>query len=154
MKEWRNEGINPSWKWRNESFILGGAVWRYHLDRTQKTLKTIGKTTFWSIRKCLWKYLIKPVENEDFLSRNRKMASGMIKKHYKIRVSRRVFKTSQNAVTSPEFADFQSAKTRRGNAYKTLLKLIISEPFPEKGLQNHQKALPKQGFRNAIFKTS
>jgi hypothetical protein len=96
--------------------------------------------------------LIKPVENEDFLSRNRKMASKMIKSITKIRVSRRVFKTSQNAVTSPEFADFQSAKTRRGNPYKTLLKFIISEPFPEKGLQNHQKALPREGLRIAFSK--
>ena len=45
---------------------------------------------------------------------------------------------------------FQNAKTRRENPYKTLLKLIISGPFSEKGLQNHQKALPREGFRNTF----
>ncbi len=38
---------------------------------------------------------------------------------------------------------FKNAKTRRENPYKTLLKLIISGPFSEKGHQNHQKALPR-----------
>ena len=43
---------------------------------------------------------------------------------------------------------FQNAKTRRENPYKTLLKLMISEPFSEKGLQKHRKALPREGFRH------
>ena len=35
----------------------------------------------------------------------------------------------------------RNAKTRRGNPYKPLLKLIIFETFSEKGLQNHQKSI-------------
>ena len=42
-----------------------------------KTLSLIGKT---HMRKTNAQNLIKPVENEDFLSPNRKMASKMIKK--------------------------------------------------------------------------
>ena len=44
-----------------------------------KTLSLIGKTR---MEKTNAQNLIKPVENEDFLSQNRKMASKMIKKHY------------------------------------------------------------------------
>jgi hypothetical protein len=63
------------------------------------------------------------------------------KKHYleevfatRFRDVGKPYKTNENTV-------FQNAKTRRQNPYKTLLKLIIFEPFSEKGLQNHQKSI-------------
>ena len=46
-------------------------------QKSQKTLRLIGKT---HMEKTNAQNLIKPVENEDFLSQNRKMASKMIKK--------------------------------------------------------------------------
>ncbi len=48
-------------------------------QKSHKTLSLIGKT---HMRKTNAQNLIKPVANEDFLSKNRKMASEMIKKHY------------------------------------------------------------------------
>ena len=86
--------------------------------------------------------LRKPLENlsqiDHFRAISGKGAPKSSKKHYKIRVSRRVFKTSQNAVTSPEFADFQSAKTRCGNPYKTCRKRRLLGAISEKGPNNHQ----------------
>ena len=46
-------------------------------QKSQKTLSLIGKT---HMEKTNAQNLIKPVEYEDFLSQNRKMASKMIKK--------------------------------------------------------------------------
>jgi len=48
-------------------------------QKSQKTCSLIGKT---HTGKPNAQNLIKPVENEDFWSKNRKMASKMIKKHY------------------------------------------------------------------------
>ncbi len=48
-------------------------------QKSQKTLSLIGKT---HMEKTNAQNLIKPVENEDFLSRNRELASKMVKKHY------------------------------------------------------------------------
>jgi len=61
--------------------------------------------------------------------------------------SQRVFKTSRNSVTPLEFADFQNAKTRCENPYKTCRIWRLLEPEIENGLENHQKALPREGFR-------
>ena len=45
-----------------------------------KHQKTISKTTFWSLQKGSSKYLINPVEYEDFWSSFSKIASESIKK--------------------------------------------------------------------------
>ncbi len=45
----------------------------------------------------------------------------------------------------------QNAKTRCGNPYKTLLKLIISEPFSGKELRNYQKSITQRRFPQRIF---
>ena len=47
---------------------------------------------------------------------------------------------------------FQNAKTRRENPYKTLLKLMIPEPFLKNDPQNIKKGLPREGFRTAFSK--
>ena len=57
-----------------------------------KCWKSIGPRAFWSIEKSLSKYLIKPVEFQDFLSQNRKMSPKMIKK------SIRFFSKSHRAI--------------------------------------------------------
>ncbi len=49
--------------------------------------------------------------------------------------SQRVFKTSRNSVTPPEFADFQNAKTRCENPYKTCRIWILLEPKVGNGLK-------------------
>ena len=63
------------------------------------------------------------------------------KKHYLEKVSQHFAGTSKNLINPVEFHVLRNAKTRRGNPYKTLLKLIISRSFSENGLQNHWKSI-------------
>ncbi len=74
----------------------------------------------------------------------------MIKKHCLEKVSASRFRNSGKPYKPNGNKVFQNAKTQRGNPCKTLFKLIILEPFSENGLQNHQKALPREGFRIAF----
>ena len=55
--------------------------------------------------------------------------------------SQRVFATSKNLINPTENMVFEKSKTRCANPYKTCLKLMISEPKSQNGLQNDPKSI-------------
>ena len=80
------------------------------------------------------------------------MDSKIIKKHYVEKVSASRFQIVENLIKLMKTRFSKMQKRVAKPHYKTLLEFIISGPFPEKGLQNHQKALPREGFRIAFSK--
>ena len=71
----------------------------------------------------------------------RKWHWKLSKKHCLEKVFATRFENIENPYKTNENNVFRNAKTRRENPYKTLLNLIIFEPFSEKGLPNHQKSI-------------
>ena len=67
--------------------------------------------------------LIKPVENDDFLSQNRKIASEMIKKALRLWMNSTWHSTMSKSLIKPmENEVSQKSKTRCENPYKTCRK--------------------------------
>ena len=87
------------------------------------------------------KYLIKPMENEDFWAQNSKKGPKMIKKHYLEKVSQRVFKTSKNLIKPMENTVLQNAKTRCEKPYKTNGIWRLLGPFSENRIKKYQKTI-------------
>ncbi len=86
--------------------------------------------------------LIKPVEYEDFLSQNRKMASKMIKKSITfIDKFHMTFRHVEKHYKTNEKRGFSKATNALRKPIKTCVNLMNSEPKSQKGFRNDQKAL-------------
>ena len=82
----------------------------------ENTLRLTVKVT-WRIPDA--KYLIKPMENEDFWSQKSKKGSKIIKKHYLEKVFGTRFKNVKKPYKTNGNSVFQNAKTRCEKPYKT-----------------------------------